>query len=57
MNIYESANDLVGKTPLVRLKNLQQKFKLKANILAKCEFFNPSFSVKDRPAKAMIEAA
>ena len=57
MNIYESATDLVGKTPLVKLQKLKQKLKLKADILAKCEFFNPSFSVKDRAAKAMIEAA
>jgi len=57
MNIYGSAADLVGKTPLVNLQRLKKKMKLKANILAKCEFFNPSFSVKDRAAKAMIEAA
>ena len=57
MKVYESAVDLIGKTPLVKLQNLRQKLKLKANILAKCEFFNPSFSVKDRAAKAMIEAA
>lgn len=57
MNIYESAAELVGKTPLVKLQKLKEKLKLKADILAKCEFFNPSFSVKDRAAKAMIEAA
>jgi len=57
MNIYESAADLVGKTPLLKLNRIAEKFKLKANIIAKCEFFNPSFSVKDRPAKAMIEEA
>lgn len=57
MKIYESAAELVGKTPLVKLQKLKEKLKLKADILAKCEFFNPSFSVKDRAAKAMIEAA
>lgn len=57
MKIYESAVELIGKTPLVKLQNLRQKLKLKANILAKCEFFNPSFSVKDRAAAAMIEAS
>ena len=57
MKIYDSATELVGKTPLINLKRLAQKFKVKANIIAKCEFFNPTFSVKDRAAKAMIEAA
>ena len=53
--IYESVTDLVGKTPLVKLKNLTERYKLKANLLAKCEFFNPTFSIKDRAALNMLE--
>lgn len=55
--IYNSISELVGNTPLVQLNNLAKKLKLKANILAKCEFYNPLFSVKDRIALSMIEAA
>lgn len=55
--IYDSATELVGKTPLLNMHRLAHKFGLKASILGKCEFFNPSFSVKDRAAKAMIEEA
>ncbi len=53
--ICESMTELVGNTPLVRLSKLAQKYKIKANILAKCEFFNPAFSVKDRVALNMLE--
>lgn len=55
--IYNSAADLVGKTPLVELKNIEKELGLKAKILAKLEYFNPAGSVKDRIAKAMIEDA
>ena len=56
-NIYTSADQLIGKTPLLELTNIEKKFGLKAKILAKLEYFNPAGSVKDRIAKAMIEAA
>lgn len=56
-NIYQGALDLVGNTPLVELRNLEQKHSLKAGILAKLEYLNPAGSVKDRIAKAMIEDA
>ena len=55
--IYNSIVELVGKTPLVKLSRLMKKHKVKANILAKCEFFNPLFSVKDRVALNMLEKA
>ena len=55
--IYNSVVELVGKTPLVKLNHLAKKYKIKANILAKCEFYNPAFSVKDRAALQMIENA
>ena len=55
VKIYESVTELVGNTPLVKLKNLAKTHKIKANILAKCEFFNPTFSVKDRAALNMLE--
>ena len=55
--IYNSITELVGKTPLVKLSRLAKKHKIKAHILAKCEFYNPAFSVKDRVALKMIEAA
>ncbi len=48
---------MVGNTPLLNLKRLTKKYKIKANILAKCEFYNPLFSVKDRIAAKMIEKA
>ncbi len=54
-NIYNSVEELVGHTPLVRLKRIETKFKLKARLFGKCEFFNPAFSVKDRVAKHMLE--
>ena len=55
--IYTSADQLIGKTPLLELTNIEKKFGLKAKILAKLEYLNPAGSVKDRIAKAMIDAA
>ena len=55
--IYTSADQLIGKTPLLELTHIEQKFNLKAKILAKLEYFNPAGSVKDRIAKAMIDDA
>lgn len=55
--IYNSVTELVGKTPLVKLSHLTKKNKVKAHILAKCEFFNPLSSVKDRVALNMLEKA
>ena len=56
-NIYTSADQLIGKTPLLELTHIEKKFGLKANILAKLEYFNPAGSVKDRVARAMIDDA
>lgn len=55
--IYDSVTEMVGKTPMLRLNKLARKYRLKGHILAKCEFYNPVFSVKDRVALSMIEAA
>ena len=55
--IYNSVTEMVGKTPLLMLSRLAKKYKIKANILAKCEFYNPAFSIKDRAALRMIEDA
>jgi cysteine synthase A len=55
--IYDSILDTIGATPLVRLPKLSQQYGVKAQITAKCEFFNPLSSVKDRIGRAMIEAA
>lgn len=55
--IYTSADRLIGKTPLLELTHIEQKYELKARLLAKLEYFNPAGSVKDRIAKAMIEKA
>ncbi len=55
--IYTSADQLIGKTPLLELKNIEKKYNLNAKILAKLEYFNPAGSVKDRIAKAMIDDA
>lgn len=52
--IYNSALELVGKTPLVRLNSIIKKYELKADLLAKVEYFNPAGSVKDRVALAMV---
>lgn len=56
-NIYTSAEQLVGRTPLLELTHIEKELGLKAKILAKLEYFNPAGSIKDRVAKAMIEAA
>ena len=53
--IYTSADQLIGKTPLLELTHIEEKYGLKAKILAKLEYFNPAGSVKDRIAKAMID--
>jgi cysteine synthase A len=55
--VYDSIVDTIGATPLVRLHRLARQAKAKADILAKCEFFNPFDSVKDRIGVSMIEAA
>lgn len=55
--IYQSADQLIGNTPLLELTHIEQTFQLKARILAKLEYFNPAGSVKDRIAKAMIDDA
>ena len=56
-NIYTSAAQLIGHTPLLELTHLEKKYDLKARLLAKLEYFNPAGSVKDRVALAMIEDA
>ena len=56
-HIYTSADQLIGRTPLLELTHLEKKYGLKARILAKLEYFNPAGSVKDRIAKAMIDDA
>jgi len=55
--VYDSIIDTIGATPLVRIARLAAKHDVKADLLAKCEFFNPLSSVKDRIGFAMIEAA
>ena len=55
--IYTSADQLIGKTPLLELTHIEKKLGLKAKVLAKLEYFNPAGSVKDRVAKAMIDDA
>ena len=56
-HIYTSADQLIGRTPLLELTHLEKKYGLKARILAKLEYFNPAGSVKDRIARAMIDDA
>ena len=56
-NIYTSADQLIGKTPLLGLTRIEEELGLKAKVLAKLEYFNPAGSVKDRIAKRMIEDA
>ncbi|MFR3729398.1 cysteine synthase A [Lacrimispora sp.] len=56
-NIYTSADQLIGRTPLLELSNIERALGLKARILGKLEYFNPAGSVKDRIAKAMIDDA
>ena len=55
--IYTSADQLIGRTPLLELTHIEKKFGLKAKLVAKLEYFNPAGSVKDRIAKAMIDDA
>ena len=55
--IFTSADQLIGKTPLLELSNIEKKLGLNATVLAKLEYFNPAGSVKDRIAKAMIDDA
>lgn len=55
--IYTSADQLIGRTPLLELTHLEQKYNLQAKLLAKLEYFNPAGSVKDRIAKAMLDDA
>lgn len=56
-NVYKTADQLIGKTPLLELTHIEKELNLKARILAKLEYYNPAGSVKDRVAKAMIEEA
>ena len=56
-NIFTSADQLIGKTPLLELTHIEKALDLKAKVLAKLEYFNPAGSVKDRIAKAMIDDA
>ena len=56
-NIYKSADQLIGRTPLLELSHIEATEGLKARVLAKLEYFNPAGSVKDRVAKAMIDDA
>lgn len=56
-NIYTSADLLIGKTPLLELTHIEKAYALKARVIAKLEYFNPAGSVKDRVAKAMLDAA
>ena len=57
MNVYKSVSELIGKTPLLELTNIEKELGLKSKILAKLEYFNPAGSVKDRVALKMIEDA
>lgn len=55
--IYKGALELIGKTPLMEVENIEKELQLEARLLVKLEYFNPTGSVKDRAAKAMIEDA
>lgn len=55
--VYKSADELIGRTPLLELTKIEAQFRLQAKVLAKLEYFNPAGSVKDRIAKAMIDDA
>ena len=57
MKIYGNVTELIGKTPLIELKNLEKEYGVKGKIIAKLEYFNPAGSVKDRVGNAMIEKA
>lgn len=56
MNIYQNYTDLIGKTPLLRLKHIEKKYHTYAEIVAKLENFNPLSSVKDRLALALVQS-
>lgn len=56
-NIFTSADQLIGRTPLLELTHIEKEFALKAKLVAKLEYFNPAGSVKDRIAKAMLDDA
>lgn len=56
-NIYKTADELIGGTPLLELSHIEKQLDLKAKVLAKLEYFNPAGSVKDRIAKAMLDEA
>lgn len=56
-NVYTSIDQLIGKTPLLELTNIEKKYALKAHVIAKLEYLNPAGSVKDRIAKVMIDEA
>jgi cysteine synthase A len=55
MKIYNSVDELIGKTPLLKLSKVEKKFQTEGHILAKIEFFNPTSSAKDRAAKYMLD--
>ena len=55
--VYNAIDKMIGKTPMFEFARLKKKLDLKANIFGKCEFYNPSFSVKDRVAGNMVEIA
>ena len=55
--IFKTADELIGRTPLLELTHIEKEFDLQAKVLAKLEYFNPAGSVKDRIAKAMIDEA
>ena len=55
--VYTSVTELIGRTPLIELVNIEKKYDLKAKVVAKLELFNPAGSVKDRVARAMVEDA
>ena len=57
MKIYKSVSELVGHTPLAEVRNIEKKYGLLARVLVKLEMFNPSGSVKDRAAKAILDDA
>lgn len=57
VNFYTSIDQLIGRTPLLELKHIENEMGLKAKLIAKLEYFNPTGSVKDRIAKAMVEDA
>ena len=57
VNFYTSIDQLIGRTALLELKHIENEMGLKAKLIAKLEYFNPTGSVKDRIAKAMVEDA